>query len=196
MLRSKRCLFLSHCLLAQAVRARGLAKYFPAAVKPLVQFCLDHDINMIQMPCPETLCAAGGLVRDPHGKAWYDARGLRDTSRQIARGQVAYMRELIQNGFDVLAVVGMEFSPACATKLLNRGRRVVHDQGIFVEELKAAMCEVDLDIPFLGVNQRGLKKLQHDLLSLLGPDAVAGGDAARERVRVQRQLRDKLDRKP
>jgi predicted secreted protein len=171
MKRSRHCVFLSHCLLAQAVRANGLAKYFPAAVKPVVQFCLDHDINMMQMPCPETLCPAGGLGRDPHGKEWYEKRGLRETAREIAQGQVAYMEALIKKGFKVLAVIGMEFSPACATTLLNKGRRVVHGEGIFVEELKSAMASKDLTIPFIGVNQRGLKKLQRDLNSLLEREA-------------------------
>ena len=112
--RSKNCVFVSHCLLAQGIRANGLAKYERAAVKPLVQFCLDHDINIMQMPCPERLCAAGGIGREPHGKAWYEKNGLRDTSARIAREQAAYMKTLIENGFNILAIIGMEFSPACA----------------------------------------------------------------------------------
>jgi len=165
MQRSKKCVFLSHCLLAQAVRANGLVKYFPGAVKPVVQFCLDNDINMMQMPCPETLCPAGGLGREPHGKAWYEKNGLREISRRIAREQVAYMKTLLDNGFSILAVVGMEFSPACAVSLLNKGRRIQKGQGIYVEELKAALTDAGIEIPFIGVNQRGLKKLQNDLLN-------------------------------
>jgi predicted secreted protein len=167
MLRSKNAIFLGHCLLAQSVRANGLARYFPAVVRPVVQFCLDNDINMIQMPCPETLCAAGGLGREPHGKAWYEAHGLRERSREIAAAQVAYLKQLIDGGLCVLAIVGMEFSPACAVNLLNRGRRIQRGQGIFVEELKAALEAAGRDIPFVGVNQRALKKLAQDLQSLL-----------------------------
>ncbi len=169
--RSRNCVFLSHCLLAQAVRANGLAKYFPGPVKPVIQFCLDNDINMMQMPCPETLCANGGLGRDPHGKTWYEQNGLRDTAREIAVSQVGYMRELVDNGFTILAVIGMEFSPACAVNYLNRGRRIYHDQGIFIEELQSALNRVNLDVPFIGVNQRGLKKLEKQLQSLVDPAA-------------------------
>lgn len=169
MLRSRRYVFLSHCLLAQGVRAEGLAKYFPAAVKPVVQFCLDNDINMAQMPCPETLCAAGGLVRRPRGKTWYERAGLRDTSRTIAASQVAYMKQVIDSGCVVLAVIGMEFSPACAVNYMNRGARIHKDRGIYVEELQAALAAENIAIPFVGVNQRALKKLKRDLDGLLAP---------------------------
>src|SRR5580698_10072479 len=158
MLRSHQYVLLSHCLLAQGVRAAGLAKYFPAAVKPVVQFCLDHDINMIQMPCPETLCPAGGLVRGPHGKTWYERAGLRETSKAIAAAQVKYVRELLGAGNVILAVIGMEFSPACAINYMNRGARIHKDKGIFIEELQAALLDAKIELPFVGVNQRALKK--------------------------------------
>lgn len=164
-------MFLSHCLLAQGVRAEGLAKYFPAAVRPVVEFCLENEINIIQMPCPETLCAAGGLGREPHGKAWYEKNGLRETAKKIAEGQASYMRELTGAGFHILAIIGMEFSPACAVSLLNRGRRIIRDQGIYVEELRAELERANLEIPFVGVNQRALKKLERDLKALIDAPA-------------------------
>ena len=176
-IRSPYCIFLAHCLLAQAVHARGVARHFPAAVKPVVQFCLDHDINMIQMPCPEVLCPAGGLGREPRGKLWYENRGLRVTSRTVAIEQVAYMKQILDEGLVILGIVGLEFSPACAVNLLNRGRRVVRDTGIYIEELDAAMKQAGLNIPFVGVNKRGLKKLAKELNARL-PQRVA--DAAQE----------------
>lgn len=164
--RSKLCVFVSHCLLAQGVRANGLAKYTPGAVRPLVEFCLEQDINIIQMPCPETLCASGGLNRQPRGKSWYEKNGLRETSASIAAGQVEYLKSLVNEGFCILAIVGMEFSPACAVKFLNRGPVVYKDQGILIEELRRELHEVGLEIPFLGVNMRGMKKLRRDLEAL------------------------------
>lgn len=43
------------------------------------------------------------------------------------------------------------------------------DRGIYVEELKFCLADAGLTIPFVGVNQRGLKKLEKDLNSLLTP---------------------------
>ena len=166
-IRSRRCVFISHCILAQCVRAAGIVKYFPGPVKPVVQFCLDNDINMMQMPCPESRCAAGGLGRVPHGKKWYEDNGLRETARGIAEDQVKYMRDLMLAGHHILAIIGMEFSPACAVGYLNRGPIIYKDKGIFVEELQSAMRERGIVVPFIGVNQRAHKKLARELNDLL-----------------------------
>jgi hypothetical protein len=85
------------------------------------------------------------------------------------------MKQLIDAGCIVLAVVGMEFSPACAVNYMNRGARIHKDKGIYVEELQAAMIKQNITVPFVGVNQRALKKLQRDLQALITP---LGGNVA------------------
>lgn len=161
--RSNRCVFVSHCMLNQAVMAKGLVRGEPAIIKQVLQFCMDNDIGIVQMPCPETLCDAGGLGRERHGKKWYEERGLRDTSRSIAREQANYMVKLCSGGVAILAIIGMEFSPACAVNYLNKGRAIIKDEGIYVEELKAAMKQGSINIPFIGVNQRWKNKLAKEL---------------------------------
>lgn len=163
MKRSKKCVFLSHCLLAQGVRAKGLAKRSPAIVKEVLQFCLENEINVLQMPCPELLCSAGGFDRDPHGKSWYEERGLREISSKIAKEQVDYAARLIGAGFEVLSIIGLEFSPACAPNYLNRGRRIVKGKGIYIEELERELERQGISIRFIGVNQRWHKKLEREL---------------------------------
>lgn len=179
-LRSKYCVFVSHCMLAQCVMANGVVKRFPGSVKPVIQFCLDHDINMMQMPCPETLCEAGGLGREPRGKKWYENNGLRETSKAIAAGQAAYMRSIEDAGFIILAIIGIDFSPACAVNYLNKGRSVYRDQGIYMEELKIALDDQGLEMDFIGVCQRWEKKMRKDL------EQMMAGAAVRERHPRQR----------
>ncbi|HEX8481143.1 MAG TPA: hypothetical protein VF650_04495 [Allosphingosinicella sp.] len=175
--RSRRCVFVSHCMLAQCVMAEGVAKQYAAIVKPVLEFCLRHDINIFQMPCPETQCASGGLGRSPHGKAWYERNGLRDTSRTIAEGQLAYMQRLRDAGMQIMAVIGVDFSPACAVNYLNKGRAIVRDEGIYVEELKAGMAARGFEVPFIGINARWSKKMAADLERLLEPLAAQGAFA-------------------
>lgn len=165
--RSKKCVFISHCLLAQAVMATGLVKLSPAIVKQVVQFCMDNNINIFQMPCPEFLCAAGGLIRDIRGKSWYEKNGLRETSSVIAKEQVNHMVKLTRAGFEVLAVIGLEFSPACAPSYLNKGQRIVKGKGIYIEELERELKMHRLRIPFIGVNQRWTTKLNKQLSEML-----------------------------
>ena len=166
-IRSMRALFVSHCVLAQCVRASGLVRHFPGPVRPVLEFALKHELNLMQMPCPETLCSAGGLGRQPHGKDWYERNGLRETAKKIAQGQVAYMKELVKSGVEILGIVGMDFSPACAVNHLNRGPVIYAGKGIYVEELENALSENGLSIPMIGIKQRALKKLEKDLEGLL-----------------------------
>jgi predicted secreted protein len=165
MIRSNNYIFLSHCLLAQGVKASGLVKEFPAVHIPIIQFCLDNNLNIIQMPCPEVMAPCGGINRKPKGKAWYEEHGLREISKKLAKEQAAYMKSLIDNGKNVLGIVGVEFSPACATRLMNKGRSVTHGKGIFVEELILEMS--GLNIPLIGLHPRGPKKILKDLNGLL-----------------------------
>lgn len=138
-------------------------KEFPGPIRPVIEFCLQHDINIMQMPCPETLTPSGGLGRVPRGKAWYESQGLRQTAREIAVGQANYMKQIMSRGFEVLAIIGVEFSPACAVNYLNKGRALVKAKGIFIEELELAMAERAISIPFIGVSQRWKKKMLADL---------------------------------
>ena len=168
--RSHRCVFISHCLLAQGIMAQGIVRKYPAVVRPLIEFCIKHDLNILQMPCPESRCSAGGLVREPHGKHWYEQNGLRASARTIAVDQVNYMRALVDEGFEIFAIIGVDFSPACAVNYLNRGPAIYSDQGIYVEELQKCLHEVRLDVPFVGVNQRWHKKLLRDLNNLVSSE--------------------------
>jgi len=147
--------------------AKGLVKAFPAIVKPVLEFCLANDLNVFQMPCPELACPAGGLSRELHGKGWYEERGLRQVCADIAGKEVARMLELIEDGFEVLGILGVEFSPACAVTYLNRGRRLIREQGIYVEELEREMSKHGLKFPIIGVNPRWHKKLARDLDALV-----------------------------
>lgn len=132
------------------------------------------------MPCPESRCAAGGLGRDPHGKVWYERNGLREVAKTIADGQVDYMLELTKAGYRILAILGVEFSPACAVNYLNRGPIITKDRGILVEELQRGLRERKLNIPFIGVNQRALKKLARQLNEMISLENDA--DAPKEKA--------------
>jgi predicted secreted protein len=159
------CLFVSHCVLAQCVMAEGRVKTHPSMVEPVVRFCLENSVNIMQMPCPETRHA--GLERQPRGKGWYEAHGLRSSAAAIAEGQAEYMGQLVASGSTILGVAAIEFSPACAVHYLNRGSRIVPGTGIYIEELRRALLEHDLDVPIVGISPRWPAKAKKDLTALL-----------------------------
>ncbi|MFO8035088.1 MAG: hypothetical protein R6U57_00450, partial [Anaerolineales bacterium] len=51
--RGGKIIFLSHCMLNQNAKVKGIAIY-PGMIKPLVEVLLEKDIAVFQMPCPET----------------------------------------------------------------------------------------------------------------------------------------------
>ncbi|MFQ7855431.1 MAG: hypothetical protein ACLRIS_10160 [Flavonifractor plautii] len=53
--RSRKVVFLAHCLLNQNAISDGTAVY-PAAFRELVQFFLEHQVGIVQLPCPEPCC--------------------------------------------------------------------------------------------------------------------------------------------
>ncbi len=53
--RSKKVIFIAHCILNQNSISDGTA-VFPAAFKDVIKILLDADIGIVQMPCPELCC--------------------------------------------------------------------------------------------------------------------------------------------
>ena len=63
--RSRRVVFLAHCLLNQNAISDGTAEV-PAAHREILRLILDAQVSVAQMPCPELCCL--GLDRgDPKG---------------------------------------------------------------------------------------------------------------------------------
>ena len=64
-IRSKKVIFVAHCMLNQNAISDGTAVW-PAAHKALIDKCLAADAGIVQLPCPELMCL--GLDRgDPEG---------------------------------------------------------------------------------------------------------------------------------
>lgn len=134
--RSKKVAFLAYCLLDQNARARGIAKY-PAAVFELVETFMANEVGMVQMPCPEL--QYGGFDRAPRPRNWYDNETFRGVCRKCAEQVAEQVKKYVKNGYQVVSIIGVEYSPSCAVKVLpvieNEKRRWVKGKGIFIEKL-------------------------------------------------------------
>ena len=53
--RSKRVIFVAHCLLNQNSISDGTADY-PGANEEILQILLKAKVGIVQMPCPELCC--------------------------------------------------------------------------------------------------------------------------------------------
>ena len=140
--RSRRVVFLSHCLLNQNTRYLGGA-FRPGVVDEVVDRFRREGIGIYQMPCPEQRAWGGVLKRYTlpfYGSGaglrvrlmqrllplflWHTRRVYRRLAREVAGDIEDYAR----SGFEVVGVVGIAGSPSCGvcrTLDLSRSLEVV-----------------------------------------------------------------------
>ena len=156
--RSRKFIFVPFCLLCQAFQARGLVRLgFTSIITPILNELLKHDVNLIQLPCPESKLGGyrEGLKRKPKGISQYDTPEFRRLCENEAR-EVAEMAEgIISNGYEVVGILGVEYSPSCATEFqYGSGFSTIRRKGLFIEALQCTLKEKNITIPFIGVNRR------------------------------------------
>jgi len=157
--RSKKIIFLCNCILNMNARMHGCARFFPAANKPILQFCLDNDLGMAQMPCPELLVTGLGRDRDePEVEYLRTALEMpvsRERIRRLAEQVVFEMKEYRFQGFRMIAVLGNDGSPTCGverTAFPDPENRFGPGRGVFIQELQSLMKDAGIEVPFKGVD--------------------------------------------
>ncbi|WP_298017361.1 CD3072 family TudS-related putative desulfidase [uncultured Dysosmobacter sp.] len=182
--RSKRVIFLAHCLLNQNAISDGTADY-PAAHREVVRTLLDAQVSIAQMPCPELCCL--GLDRgDPLGAQRpvvventriRRAMGQPETAAKmetLVQQVVNQIREYHRNGFTVLGIVGMDRSPCCGVNTTSDEDRELEGQGVFMAAVLSALEEAGLRVPVVGVKAaNALERIQ----MLLGAEDAAPAQA-------------------
>ena len=159
--RSRKVVFLAHCLLNQNAISDGTAVY-PAAFRELVQFFLEHQVGIVQLPCPELCClgldrgnrlGAQSPVTEENTRiraamqAPAPSRILEDLVESVMHQVLEYHRY----GFRIVAFLGA-----------NRSHRnqEMPGRGLFLGALEDRIQAAGLEIPLLGV------KASDDLLNL------------------------------
>ena len=152
-------------------RARGAATY-PAINQAVVQLCLQYDIGLLQIPCPEMKClglrrerAAGTTLR-----AYLDTATGRHCCQTISRELVDRFQDYIQNGYRLLAILGGNpESPGCAVhhEWDQQGQeRLADHSGILMRALQAELRKRALEVPFVGIRDYRPELLRDDLAGL------------------------------
>ena len=158
--RSNRFVLVPFCTLAQSFHAEGLVKYdWGGVIKPIIQILIDRDVNIVQMPCMETLYHGGtrtGLNRQPQGMKKYDVPEFREFCDQQAQNVVEQIAGIFANGYEVTAILGMEYSPSCAAKIQYPPKKGFENRGVFMRTLASQLEQLDYAIPIIGINRRGL----------------------------------------
>lgn len=159
--RSRRVIFVAHCLLNQNAISDGTADY-PACHGEIVKLLLDAQVGIVQMMCPELICL--GLDRaDPLGATRpvvvENTRIRQRMQQQPAAGRLELLaqqilfqiRQYIENGFTVCGIVGMNRSPCCGVETTSDLNQEIAGQGVLIQALQRGLQAAGLRIPVIGI---------------------------------------------
>lgn len=163
--RSKKFVFVPFCLMAQAYQAQGIVKYeWKASIKPIMQLLINNDINIIQMPCAEATFN-NSLIRMPKGIGKYDTKEFNTHCEQLAEGVSKQIQLIIDSGYEIIAVLGIEQSPSCCVNYIYTNHGMEKRKGLFMEKLYEKIKKYD--IPFIGVNRKYINKSLKELEEII-----------------------------
>lgn len=138
--RSKRVIFISHCILNQNTVVCPLARA-KGAYTEIIETIMKNGIGIHQLPCPEYRHL--GIKRDPMTKEEYDTEEYRKVCKNISIDTIGIMKEYIENGYEIAGLIGVNESPTCSIR---------NSKGIFIEEILELMNKSNLDIKLLDVS--------------------------------------------
>jgi predicted secreted protein len=195
--KDRKIILLAQCLVNPYCRVHLLGQNFGLSHE-LLNYLMSRRVGIIQYPCPET--TAMGLRRNPQGRQQYDNIFFRAHCKELLRVPMLMVREFIENGYRLVAFVGLEGSPTCG---LHWGRHKVNRYGtespveaeapqpgeppllgIMAEILSEELAQDGLSIPFLefptrsqpGSPQR--QRFWEDLRRAVEPRAQPGYETA------------------
>jgi predicted secreted protein len=158
--RSKKIVFISHCLLNMNTKAKGKARW-PALAPLLLERFSKYELGIEQMPCPEL--GIFDVERERATKEMYDTPDFRKVCSGYANFVTKEIEKFQKAGIKVMAIVGIAGSPTCGAKIINAGKTTkvakrVLGQGIFVEELQKAFKSKNIEIPFVDFDHRDMHR--------------------------------------
>jgi predicted secreted protein len=162
--RSKKIIFVAHCLLNQNVLPVGMERA-AGAVKELVELLAEAGVGIIQLPAIEL--EFGGLESKPKPKEAMDTKSVRGTCRTHAKAVFDQIKIYLAKNYQVLAILGVESSPIYAVHQLVNGNRNIPGKGIFIEELEDEMRKRNFQVPIIGVNLNNLFSTMEKIQNLL-----------------------------
>lgn len=171
MKRSKKIVVISHCLLNVNAKVEGLAVE-RACAKKLIQYLIENDYGMIQLPCAEMdMC---GINRWGQVKSQLDHPNYRRRCRELMQPVVCQIEDYISNGYQIEAVIGVDGSPTCGVNRTCIGEwrgeigeqyhtmekaasgRMSPEAGVMMEVLREMLRDSNISIPFYALDEESL----------------------------------------
>ena len=175
--RSKKVIFVSHCILNQNAKIDRCAHY-PGAMREVTQALLDAGVGIIQIPCPELLYL--GLDRQVEKdkettvESEDDRVGIlmNKTVPKVLCGKISYdliyqIKQYQLNGFTVVGMLGINGSPTCGVETTWTDGHEISDSGIFIKIFKEECDDQGVKIPIRGIKAQDPQAALETLRELL-----------------------------
>lgn len=159
--RGRKVLIVSHCIFNQNAIMNGCASY-PGTMEKVAELIMGAKIGILQMPCLEMNCLGldrGRIEGYKNGITVENTRirkALEDNipnkiMDDFANYIILQVKEYMKYGFTIVGVVGINRSPTCGVNTTSMNDVEVEGEGIFIQKLKKALKDLNIDIPFIGV---------------------------------------------
>ena len=167
-IRSYRFLAAIECILNQNTRDLGAATY-PAINREIVRLCMEYNVGIMPIPCPEMFCLGFIRQRKP-GQSIRDALDTnegRQCCKMLSIELVTKIEDYIKNNNTLLAILGGNpESPGCAvhTTVGQDQKHVLTEKsGIFMQEFSKQLKLKSIEVPFRGIRDCQPEWLKEDL---------------------------------
>ena len=152
---SHRFVVVIDCILNQNARDLGAVTY-PSMNKALVELCMQHDVGLFQIPCPEMAFLGFERKRAPGQsiREALDTQEGRDCCRRLSVDLTNRIEDLINNKNKIVAVLGGNpESPGCAIHMVFSGRNrfMAENSGVFMKVFYQELCLRNIEVPFRGM---------------------------------------------
>jgi len=153
--RSKKLVFVAHCMLNQNARDAGTAE-FPAMMKPLLDALATMNISVVQLPCPELMVLGLGRARDTSPLETIRER-LESAESHVRLGclidQIVYqIKEYNAQGFRIIGILGKNGSPTCGVRTTRHLTLFDAPEGVFIRLLRQRLKGEGFDICIKGID--------------------------------------------
>jgi len=144
-MKKEKIIFVSHCILNQYVR-KNLRNNL-SSKNEILEVLLDSKIGINQLPCPEI---------EFNGKANVEfntnSKEYKEYCKKLSSKISKTIKKYLKANFDVVGILGVDFSPTCAVYRISDGKRIKFKKGILIEEIEKQMQKENFQVPIFSVN--------------------------------------------
>lgn len=174
MLRGKKIVLLSHCLLNVNAKVSGLASY-SGALPDLITYLIEQGYGLYQLPCAEM--RSHGINRWGQTLSQYDNPFYERHCRNLASEVVLELLDYQRNGYEIPLMIGQDGSPNCGVKFTwvgewgglehNKEGALQAGEGIFVRCLREEINASGIHTIFWGLDEQDPQSSIQNLIQIM-----------------------------